>query len=72
LFAPERGGSYDIFKTRVMGKPITAYSIFDVLCLPYLCAKFVALLSPSVVENIWNMSATLTDENFEKDLFFRS
>ena len=45
LFAPEKGGSYDVFKQRPLNPLLIPYSINDVVCLPQLFEKFIGNLS---------------------------
>ena len=52
LFAPERGGSYDVFKQRPLNPLLIPYSINDVICLPQLYDKFSSNLSPHVKRDV--------------------
>ena len=45
LFAPEKGGSFDVFKQRPLNPLLIPYSINDVVCLPQLFEKFISNLS---------------------------
>lgn len=45
LFAPERGGSYDVFNARPLSEEITRYCIQDVQFLPRLWASYNAKLT---------------------------
>lgn len=45
LFAPEKGGDYDVFKQRPLNPLLIPYSINDVVCLPQLFEKFTNNLS---------------------------
>jgi exonuclease 3'-5' domain-containing protein 1 len=52
LFAPEKGGSYDVFKQRPLNPLLTPYSINDVICLPQLYDKFTSNLSQHVKRDV--------------------
>lgn len=45
LFAPERGGSYEVFKTRPMSDVIVKYCMQDVRYLPRLWSRYDLLMS---------------------------
>jgi exonuclease 3'-5' domain-containing protein 1 len=44
LFAPEKGGSYDVFRQRPLNPLLIPYSVNDVVCLPQLFEKFTSAL----------------------------
>jgi exonuclease 3'-5' domain-containing protein 1 len=46
LFAPERGGSYEVFNTRPLSDPIKSYCIQDVQYLPRLWSVYKSRISP--------------------------
>jgi exonuclease 3'-5' domain-containing protein 1 len=45
LFAPERGGSYEVFRKRPLSEEIKAYCIQDVVWLPVLYTRYRTALS---------------------------
>lgn len=47
LFAPERGGSYDVFNERPMSQAIIQYCIQDVTYLPQLYDAYAEVISPA-------------------------
>ena len=52
LFAPELGGSYEVFNTRPMAEGITKYCVQDVLFLPMLWSTYSAKLSADWPEKV--------------------
>jgi exonuclease 3'-5' domain-containing protein 1 len=46
LFAPERGGSYEVFNLRPLAQDIMQYCVQDVQFLPRLWQKYNRKLSP--------------------------
>lgn len=67
LFAPEHGGSYEVFKTRPMSKAITAYSLLDTVYLPLLCENFLRKLSESEIQRALDTATSLAKESCEED-----
>ena len=57
LFAPERGGSYDIFNARPMPQAIVDYCIQDVTLLPQLYDLYAEGIS-----NVWQGTGKLREE----------
>ena len=58
LFAPERGGSYEVFNARPLSEEIRKYCVQDVLFLPGLWSTYSAKVSGTWAEKI--RAATLT------------
>lgn len=52
LFAPERGGSYEVFNTRPLAEELRKYCIQDVLFLPGLWSTYSAKVSAAWAEKV--------------------
>ncbi len=52
LFAPELGGSYEVFNTRPMAEEITKYCVQDVLFLPGLWSTYSAKVPAAWAEKV--------------------
>lgn len=52
LFAPEKGGSYDVFHQRPLLPAIASYCAQDVLLLPVLLTHYAGLLSEGLARQI--------------------
>lgn len=52
LFAPERGGSYEIFNVRPLSEEIALYCIQDVQCLPRLRLGYLSKLGPGLLAKV--------------------
>jgi exonuclease 3'-5' domain-containing protein 1 len=52
LFAPEKGGTYEVFKQRPLNQALIPYSINDVVCLPHLYEKFTSTLSEQMRRDV--------------------
>lgn len=54
LFAPEKGGSYEVFNKRPMDPDIVAYCVQDVAFLPVLWKLYHEKLTPNWAEKVEN------------------
>ena len=52
LFAPERGGSYDVFNVRPLPDDIKEYCVQDVQFLPKLWVQYQRKISPSWAKKV--------------------
>ena len=51
-FAPERGGSYEVFNRRPLPKDLSLYCVQDVQLLPQLWARYSSKLSSNLLERV--------------------